>query len=121
MSRMCVVSLSTSGPEQRWNLEHSQAASSLLSALLHLPQSVGGDDRGDKVSPGKGSNWHELVVQANSLSMAAQTPGGPGTEATHFSGSRNPVCGRTSPLGCQPGASLPIKVMVEKNPLPHPF
>lgn len=32
----------------------------------------------------------------------------PGAESTHFSGSCGLVCGRTSPSGCQPGASPPI-------------
>lgn len=32
----------------------------------------------------------------------------PGAESTHFSGSCGLVCGKTSPSGCQPGASPPI-------------
>ena len=43
---------------------------------------------------------------------------GPGTEVTYMSGSCGPMHGETSPLSQQqPGTSLPIRVMVEQNPL----
>lgn len=57
------------------------------------------------MSTGKGSNWHKLVIQANLYGWQSSPQEGPGTESTHFSVL---VCGRTSPSGCQPGASLPI-------------
>lgn len=41
----CPVFPSTSRPEHRVDLAHLRAASSLLSALVPLPPSVGGDDR----------------------------------------------------------------------------
>lgn len=120
MSIIHLVSPSTSGPEQRLDSEHLQAASSLLSALMCLPHSVGGD-RQREMTAGKSSNWHELVIQGNPCGWRPSPWEGPGTEATHLSGSCGPLWGRTSPSGCQPGASLSIKIMGEKNPLPYPF
>lgn len=57
----------TSGPKKGLDLELFQAASPLLSALMHFPSHIPWVEmtEGDKVSIGRGSNWHELVIQAN--------------------------------------------------------
>lgn len=107
---------STSGPEQALASEQFQAIlpSFLLWYRTHIPWVE--MTEGSKVSTGNGSNWHELVIQANTCGWRPRPQEGPGTEATHFSGSCGLVCGRTWPPGCQPAASLPIKVTVGKNP-----
>lgn len=103
------------GPEQVSASEECQA---ILPPFLrwyrtHIPW-VEVTER-SKVPPANGSNWHELVIQANTCGWRPSPQEGSGTEATHSSGSCGLVCGRTSPPGCQPAASLPIKVTVGKT------
>lgn len=74
---------------------------------------MGVDSSGNKASSSKGSNWHKLIVQVNSPVAGSQAPRrGPEPKSPTTGGL---VHGKTSPLGCQPGTSLPIKVTVGKT------